>query len=157
MTRDIKYPYHYYMDPKKQDLTPELKQIYDRVMNTQVAGKTPAGLNSAPDTPISSTPPTNTQSQSAATPLVNPTISQPGTTQESVSQPFLSSVPPRPIADTKPFVFTGKKIETSSTLPEGNQVQANGSKKMSGKIIAVSVGALIILWSVFWAKFFGLF
>lgn len=111
MTRDIKYPYHYYMDPKKQDLTPELKQIYDRVMNTQVAGKTPAGLNSAPDTPISSTPPTNTQSQSAATPLVNPTISQPGTTQESVSQPFLSSVPPRPIADTSHLFLRVKKLK----------------------------------------------
>lgn len=154
------------MDPKKQDLTPELKQIYDRVMNTQVANKTPAGLNSTPATPISNSPPTtqvpstnttNTQWQSAATPLVNPTISQPATTPESVSQPFLSSVPPRPITETKPFVFTGKKIETSNASPEGNQVQANGSKKMSGKIIAASVGVLIILWSVFWAKFFGLF
>ena len=133
------------MDPKKQALTPELKQIYDRVMNTQVAGKTPAGPSPTPTTNIPNTPPPEASGQPNTAPLSNPAAAQTGVVPEPAAQPFLSSVPPRPVADTKQFVFTGKKIETPNASMGGAQVQVNGSKKLSGKIIAVLVGVLIIL------------
>lgn len=161
------------MDPKKQDLTPELKQIYERVMNTQV--KKPEGVTQGVGQP---TPPAAGQTPSVGTlsggaglsgastpapppppPLSNvapnPTPPQ-GSTQPN--EGFLSSVPPRPVTESKSFVFTGNKITTPQSSPiAGAQTGLAGGKKISGKIIALLVVVLFVVWAVFWTKFFGLF
>ena len=147
MTRDSKYLYHDYMDQKKQALTPELKEIYDRVMNTQVA---------APPQPQPVTPPTvmgATQPPQSPQPVISPTTTQVPPIQ---NEGFLSSVPPRPLTDTKSFVFTGNKV-TTTDKQSTTQAPLAASKKMSNKIIAIIVGAIIIMWAVLWAMIFGLF
>lgn len=116
------------MDPKKQELTPELKQIYDRVMNTQVKP------SPAPQQAPTATPPPP-QAQQAPN----------QTSQES----FLSSVPPRPVTAAQSFAFSGKTAES--------QEAESGKKMDAGKIIAAGVVILVIVWAVFWAKFFELF
>jgi hypothetical protein len=104
------------MDPKKQDLNPELKEIYNRVMNTQI--KPPA----------------------------NPPV------QQAASQgPIQSLAPSAPTIDNKPLVFTGNKLTSISTGPH------SGAKlKLAGPIIGILAVILIIVWGLFWAKFFGL-
>lgn len=161
------------MDPKKQALTPELKQIYDRVMSTQVSGQQ-AAATTTPSTPqqtattppvVPSTPePTTTLGDLAsvttppvATPVV-PVSSAPVTPPPApVDNTFLSSTPPRPLADTKPFVFSGK-VEKPKEEAHNDTVHAQPAtgKKMSSKIIVMLVGVLVVVWGLFWAKFFGL-
>lgn len=124
------------MDPKKQDLNPELKQIYDRVMNTQVPNKpvNPPAPQAAAPTPVEQTPPVPAQ----------PAMPQPQPT-------------PQPISGAKSFVFTGNKIIT----PQGanqNATQTTSTKKgIPGSLIAVLIVILVIAWGALWAKIFGLF
>ena|SRR3990172_8370433 len=136
------------MDPKKQELNPELKEIYDRVMNTQV--KSEAQPQSAPSQP----PPQAPQAPAAPPGTVwNPA---PPPSAEAKQDPFFSPPPQRSITDTKPFVFTGNKVTTPQE-PNASQSQTHTNKKISAPIIAVLVVVLIVVWALFWAKFFGLF
>lgn len=130
------------MDPKKQELNPELKEIYERVMNTQV--KTPA--SSPPVTP----PPA--QNPSAPTAVSPPA----GGSELGSFAPAGAGAQSAPNVETKPFVFTGSKITTpQDPLTSQSQTAAPG-KKISGPIIIGSVVILVILWGLFWAKIFGL-
>ncbi|OGH18619.1 MAG: hypothetical protein A2868_02545 [Candidatus Levybacteria bacterium RIFCSPHIGHO2_01_FULL_40_15b] len=147
------------MDPKKQELNPELKEIYDRVMNTQA--KSEAQSQSAPPQPLQTTSVPTPVKQAA--PFANaenaPTAvsappaggAPPGTVWNPAPQPgsFAS-------AQSAPFVFTGNKVTTPQT-PHATQSQTNlaSSKKISGPIIVVLVVILIVMWALFWAKFFG--
>ncbi len=147
------------MDPKKQqNLTPELKQIYERVMNTQVKKDTPqASATPQPATTTTTPPPA-----SPTTPPENTAPATPQTPQAPAqNEAFLSSVPPRPITDSsKPFVFTGKapKPEEHAQQPSGSPTATpTKSKKISTPIIVVLVVVLVIVWGVFWAKLLGLF
>lgn len=147
------------MDPKKQELNPELKEIYDRVMNTQA--KSEAQPQSAPSQPPPATPqapaaPPGTVRNPAPPPPVGQNILR-GATAEANQDPFFSPPPQRSITDTKPFVFTGNKV-TTPQAPYATQSQMNltSSKRVSGPIIAVLVVVLIVVWTLFWAKFFGL-
>lgn len=146
------------MDPKKQqNLTPELKQIYERVMNTQVKKDEPQAP--APQSTSSTTPPPAAPTIPVATSSTptTPTVPQAPAQNEA----FLSSVPPRPITDSsKPFVFTGKapKPEEHAQQPSGSpSATPTKSKKISTPIIAVLVIVLVVVWGVFWAKLLGLF
>lgn len=134
------------MDPKNTDLTPELKQVYDRVMNTQI--KTPESLSATPPSsqPSAPAPLPSAPSQTPSTTPSNPTTGQ---------DPFLSSLPPRPIADTKPFVFTGNKVTTHEEN-QSSRVKSSSSNKISVKIIGLVVVVLIVVWALFWTKLFGL-
>lgn len=148
------------MDQKKQNLTPELKEIYDRVMNTQVQNTPGAPMNgadAAKTPPIPENHPQNTMaapSMPQATPNPTPVPPPPPT-----SAPAPSSAPnpaaPNPIGKSSNFVFTGNKM----TTPAGTTtVQVNtGGKKISGMVIVGLVVVLLAVWAVFWAKIFGLF
>ncbi|KKQ96068.1 MAG: hypothetical protein A3C27_01450 [Candidatus Levybacteria bacterium RIFCSPHIGHO2_02_FULL_39_36] len=151
------------MDPKK-NLTPELKQIYDRVMNTQV--KKPENPTETPSGPITNPVPSPIEANVTPSPLPsqepiqqpspNPAAPSPINTAPT-NEAFLSSVPPRPLTDTKPFVFTGNKISSPQVKTEtGNQAHVSQNKKLSGKIVAMFVVVLIVIWTLIWAKFFGL-
>ena len=126
------------MDPKKQDLNPELKQIYDRVMNTQ-----------APNAPVTPLP-----SREAGSSFAGQVPFQPAPAQ-AIPQPAQPAAP-QPISEPKAFVFTGNKIMT----PQGETHTSNvitSKKGLSGSIIAVLVVILVIAWGALWAKIFGLF
>ena len=154
------------MDPKKQqNLTPELKQIYDRVMNTQVAK--PQGASQIPSQPQTAAPQTSIPPQDASPaspppPASAPTPSAPQTQAPAVpASPasFLSSMPARPITDTaKSFTFSGKVDEkTDEKTPHAPaQEQKASGKKISGKMIGFLAVGLVVIWSLFWVKFFGL-
>lgn len=134
------------MDQKKQDLNPELKQIYERVMNTQV---------SKPETPIagSATPPPPA-TPDAASAQTAPPPPQPNPT----GAPFISNAAPKPITENKTFVFTGNKIVTPQNQPHAPANTATPAKKgVTGPIIGVLVVILVVVWGVFWAKIFALF
>ena len=176
LTTKINNTYDYTMDPKKQDLNPELKQVYDRVMNTKVAaqGNAPSE-QTAPGTPPPPSVAPNPQNPLGAAPgSTSPQTSQENTPQSppgaspmqgSAQAPvqgtpqnqFLSSAPPRPVAGgTGSFVFTGNKVIT----PQGGaQAQKTGGGKglFSSKIILLLVLILIAVWGVLWAKIFALF
>lgn len=199
------------MDPKQKNLSPELKAIYDRVMNTKITSRpqevTPAipgeqtqkPAQEQPITPpqptvntpilrteVIETPPAPTPQHPTAEPVtmqakpvmpqeapLAPTKSsvdlspiEPEATAPDSSQGFLSSLPPRPLnsLSQEPFVFTAgksdqpkndkEKIE-SSTQPAEKTPSSGG--KISSKII---IGLLVVflgVYSLFWAKMFGLF
>ncbi|KKR26496.1 MAG: hypothetical protein UT57_C0032G0009 [Microgenomates group bacterium GW2011_GWC1_39_7] len=136
------------MDPKK-NLTPELKQIYDRVMNTQV--KKPENPTETPSGPITNPVPSPIEANVTPSPLPS---------QEPIQQPSPNPAAPSPIntaPTTKPFVFTGNKISSPQVKTEtGNQAHVSQNKKLSGKIVAMFVVVLIVIWTLIWAKFFGL-
>ncbi len=151
------------MDPKKQDLTPELKEIYDRVMNVQV----PAGdKNAAPTAGVTAAPtpsdhPVVAPTIQAQTPHETEPTPQPAASNLSEpagakSDPFLPSAQPRPLTDDKSFVFTGNKI----TTPQGSTETHTGAhpqKKISTPIIAAGVIVGVVIWALVWAKIFGIF
>ncbi len=158
------------MDPKKQNLTPELKQIYDRVMNTQAnpqttpnAAQTPGQAptttpgSTAPTSPLGTTPPSTPIMPAPNAPVSGIPTSTPNSTPGTMApnQPFLSSVPPRPVTDdTKPFVFNGK-APAGANQTKGESKLA-GLKKIPMPVIAAGAVVLIIVYGVICAKLFGL-
>ncbi|HVZ11733.1 MAG TPA: hypothetical protein VG965_01765 [Patescibacteria group bacterium] len=167
------------MDPKNKALTPELKQIYDRVMNTQVnpnQGANPP-TQSAPSTPVAppaqgaqgtpnmqptapnaqtptmpSTPPpaaTPPQMGSIGTPPPAP-VTNPPTQPTSV----LSSAQPRQVPNSGSFVFNGNKVIT----PQGGKSAAGAQKGSIPKAVIIALVVIVIAaWGGLWAKIFGLF
>lgn len=148
------------MDPKKQDLNPELKEIYDRVMNTQVKPNAPTATTPPPQTPTSAATPI-ASAPSAVPPIGSPVMPPAGspTTPQPNQGPTQAGIP-QPGVESKPFVFTGNKVTTpqATTSPQLNQAQIHTSsgKKLSTPVIAVLVVILIVVWALFWAKIFGL-
>ena len=136
------------MDPKKQDLNPELKQIYDRVMNTQVAK--PSGAE-----PLRGGAPTASPQPQTPT-IPQPTVAQPVTAPPPQTPPPPQAAP-QPISEPKDFVFTGNKIISPQGEIHADTHAADSKKGLSGSIIAVLVVILVIAWGAFWAKIFGLF
>lgn len=162
------------MDPKKQDLTPEMKQIYDRVMNTQVnKPQTPPSVSQTqPASPLSelntsqlSTPPipesqsTTAPQEAIQTPPVSPATptAQAAPDSSSESEAFLSSVPPRPVTDNQSFAFSNNKVTTGTSSAPAPQVSNTSQKKFSTPVIAFGMIVLVVVWAVVWAKIFGLF
>ncbi len=160
----------------KQNLTPELKEIYDRVMNTaakpitpQPAASTPSALKpseAAVSPPAVSRPEAVPHAAPAATPepVVDNPPSQDATTQAGgaavgESNEFLSSVSPRPLQDigVKAFSFSGKKV-TATTADEATPAATPAAKKggISKPILITLIGVFIVIWSVTWAIFLGL-
>lgn len=144
------------MDPKKQqNLTPELKQIYERVMNTPVASQPTAQTPSQP----AQTPPVTTQPDavkpnvSAQTPPPSPINQAPQT-----PNPAPPSTPP---INPRPLTGGGNQFTFSSKTQEGQEVSKTnispkGKKGISAPIIGVLIVTLIAVWSLFWMKFFNL-
>ena len=165
------------MDPKnkQQNLTPELKQIYERVMNTTVSPNPKPPTPSAPVTPsqiptpmmtgpteATPTPVPPGPDQSAANPAAQaPTAPPPAQQVPSPAQPQnYESVPPRPLtnAGAQPFVFSAKAPTAAQTgnTPQTFASAAKPKKKMSNAVIGALVLVLIVVWSLFWVKFFKL-
>src|SRR3989344_5834990 len=113
------------MDPKKQDLNPELKEIYNRVMNTQVKQPT----------------------QETQTPSVGQPPSPPTPTPQPVGQPQAPAPPPMgPPIESKPFVFTGNKVTTQDPLGFQSQLHTSSTLKIPKPVTAASIVLLIIGW-----------
>lgn len=133
------------MDGKKQtNLTPELKEIYDRVMNTSAGSKTPTAPSSLPTTPPAANNPL------PPTPAPSPSISIP--TAPETADEALTSSPPRPVSamdGTKPFSFSG----TAHTTEE-----ANGTAKKKGLSLSILIllGIVFVsVWTFFCLVIFG--
>ncbi len=148
---------------KKQNLTPELKQIYDRVMNTQVQAKAATPAPTTPSAPAVGQMPVNGM-QTATPPIATSTNAAPNPmpTQPKSAMKF---TPPAggatssPIAgQDKSFVFTGNKMTTPQAGGSTIKVQTGaGGKRMPSVAIAGLVVVLLVVWGVFWAKLLGLF
>lgn len=154
------------MDPKKQDLSPELKEVYDRVMNTTAKPTQtppPAG-GPNPSTPTPAAPaatvqvetqtsaPANEPNQSSAPTMVTTTVQTPATSP--TSQPAAAGNMPAgtaPAAAPTAFVFNGNKMTSDG------KTTAAGKKKTPGFLIPLGVVILVIAWAAIWAKFFGIF
>ncbi len=156
------------MDGKKQtNLTPELKEIYDRVMNTSAAPK-PAASPQSPSSPLASpTPPPTPASPTTPPPTSEPTMAplgaSPTTSPPGIGMPntntaeeALTSSPPRPVSQvdgTKPFSFSG----TASSTPATKDTSAKSLKKpvISMPILIVLGIAFVAVWAVFWLVILG--
>ena len=155
----------------KQNLTPELKQAYDRIMNTPAPATTTPVAQPNTTTPQAPTPqppiPTPGPSVTPPTTTAPSTISTPATTPqpEPAQSPFLSSVPPRQVTSTGSFSFSDKKGQAptapttthqAGVVPGGASTAAT-NKKLSGPIVAILIAVLVVVWTLFWAKFFNIF
>ncbi len=167
------------MDAKKTNLTPELKEIYDRVMNTK---GTPVGGNGALPTtppPVATSLQTQmpqtadaTQMPSLGTPPAMPAapvMAQPAQAAQMPAAPnfgaqplgtnaeqALSSTPARPISEGNTFAFNGGSVKPA---PGPSTQTAEGAKKkakISLPILIVLGVVFIVVWGVFWAIVLGL-
>lgn len=161
------------MDPKKQQsLTPELKQIYERVMNTQVSPNTPpaAPVQTATPTPSPVTPPVSapvTPSQPMPSQPVPEIPTAPPVTQPIANNPAPNSTPAQNLggiaqkplsANPQPFTFSNKAPSPTQAANPNQPFSATTKpkKKMSGMIIGALVVVLVAVWTLFWIKFFNL-
>lgn len=165
------------MDTKKTNLTPELKEIYDRVMNTSAGTPqsiTPKAtseplLPTAPPAPTQPAVSTNLPQQPtitsvaplAGTPLgqqAAPVMPPPTPAPEMPSMPVtaeeaLTNTPARPLTGGNTFSYNGSPSPTIMNAPQAKA--AKGKFKMSLPIL-IAVGVVfIVVWGVFWAIILG--
>lgn len=141
-----------------QDLSPDLKQIYDRVMNASAQGSTTPQPPSTPTTVATpqaesvkpSTPqtPNNSQPTMPSVPPASPTPPTPTAPQE----PFLTSAAPRPLQGSvgvKSFSINKDDKE------KNNAVKPGGEKKGLSKNLIIVLGIIFFgFWTFFWVVFF---
>ena len=167
------------MDTKKTNLTPELKEIYDRVMNTS-SGKTAASAGTTPPLPTSAvvppvapptmpTPPTPSPLSAPGTMPTTPTLEMPATPNlggsmmppiGSPAEDALSSAPARPISEGNTFSFSGtaQAPAPASLVPGATPANTPGTKKkakISLPVLIVLGLVFLIVWGLFWAIIFG--
>jgi hypothetical protein len=144
------------MDPKKSNLTPELKEIYDRVMNTTATPKTPPKAPVAPQVSKADTAPSMNSLNPA--PSVNTASLNPS--PPTPAEDALTNTPARPLSSQNTFSFSGK----AEPMPEAPSVSLDEtvSKKKKSQMklslpILITLGiAFIIVWGLFWAVMFGI-
>lgn len=165
------------MDSKKANLTPELKEIYDRVMNTTSTPKAPAqpSQQAAPTPQNPPSPPIQPQGMpSLSEPIAPPPL--PGPQQPPPVQPqfhgpqnsesltetsnpaeeALSSTPARPISNDGVFSFSGGSVKNSPTTQSGLSAQGNKKTLISKPILIILGLIFVVIWGIFWAIIFGL-
>ena len=151
------------MDNKKTNLTPELKEIYDRVMNTSAPQK-PAPVPPQPNLSATTPPPIQIGIPNPLnTPPVNvPTMSTmpppPDTSLNGMTpaENALSSAPARPVSeiDNKAFSFSGT-APTPPPVPQTDKPVGKKESKMSLPVLIVIGIVFLVVWGVFWAIIFG--
>lgn len=167
------------MDTKKTNLTPELKEIYDRVMNTS-SGKTAASAGTTPPLPTSAvvppvaqpaipTPPTPSPLLAPGTMPATLTLEMPATPNlggsmmppiGSPAEDALSSTPARPVSEGNTFSFSGtaQAPAPASIVPGATPANNPGTKKkakISLPVLIVLGLVFLIVWGLFWAIIFG--
>lgn len=164
------------MDPKNQNLKPELKEIYDKIMSTPVnPGTPPSGqatstMTMPPPTPeppsIPTTPPPAPSMQSVGDPVsimsstpatppppppIMPSFDAPSPTSEasnpSVNPPEMSAPIGAPQGNLDSKGFVFSGGQTSSFTPSGSET-AITPKKGLGKISGKLLTLLIIVFIV---------
>lgn len=136
------------MDGNK-NLNPQLKEIYDRVMNTNIAPT----ANSAPQAPAPTpTTPAPTQNQPSPTPNVNQSAPPPPTNEGFVFssknklQEVHSDVTPQTNVNGQPIPPQAEAHTTSTTVSHKGF--------LNGKIVVLLV-IFIFVWTFFWLIFLG--
>ena len=127
------------MDSKKTNLTPELKEIYDRVMNTSAAPKAPAAPPPLPTTPAPlvgaptlTPPPTINPINAATSPQAPPMPQMPAapTIGAPIDSPGMPPPPQMPTMPTDLGMPSPAEQALSNTparpLSEGNTFSFNG-------------------------------
>jgi cobalamin biosynthesis Mg chelatase CobN len=134
------------MDNKK-DLKPELKEIYERVMNTK---------------------PTARQTTPTETPKSEVKETQPlPESPELKPEPFLASSAPRPVKDTGGFVFssnqqaatTKKKEEDNESKHVTKESQKTPTTAKKSNLLPIVIGLLVVftvVYTIFWAFYLGI-
>ncbi len=131
------------MDSKKT-LKPELKEIYERVMNTKAA---PRQQSNTPQ----------------AAPKTEPTAHAP---QAKTEEPYLASSAPRPVTqDTGTFVFSSNSKNKGNASKEEEKSKSSSNHSTSKKqeensnlfpILGVIAVVFLIIYAVFWAIYFNI-
>jgi hypothetical protein len=145
-----------------QKLAPELKEIYERVMQTPVKPQAQAAQGPQPIQPTPTTPPMpeakkelheNQQKQEEQFISSSLQKEEKEQTPQNLSSVF-ASIPPRPqISQSKTFFFRAGSKPTSPQKEEGAAVPA---KKEGGKNILLTIFLILflILYTLFWLAFF---
>lgn len=172
------------MDSKKTNLTPELKEIYDRVMNTKGAAVAPASTTPPPTaiptpqpvtaipTPQAGMPPIGQPSATPPMPSLGG-INQPPPPAQPLAPPpgmpaapempslgtnaeqALTSTPARPISEGNTFSFNGGDIKPTAS-PSAPADATKKKPKISLPLLIVLGVVFIVVWGVFWAIVLGL-
>jgi cobalamin biosynthesis Mg chelatase CobN len=142
------------MDSKK-NLKPELKEIYERVMNTKPTAR-----------PVQPTSPTPALQALKSTP--DP-VASPITEPEKKSEPYLASSAPRAINDTTGFVYSSSQQAVSTKKKEEDKqpkVVAKTTEKSTtttttkkSNLLPIVIGLLVaftIVYTIFWAFYLGI-
>lgn len=143
------------MDKKQTNLSPELKEIYDRVMNTSATPKPNVTPTPPTQTPPQADKPSHPENQPAhaAAPSEMP---KPGISMPSIpdaADQALTSSPPRPastVDGTKPFSFSGTASTSKNDAKPGEK-----KSKISLPILIILGIAFIAVWGVFWLVMLG--
>lgn len=174
------------MDSKKTNLTPELKEIYDRVMNTsgKPVTKVPpqAPVQSAPAAPpaapnpldpgLTAGPPPSPEHQPATTPQVPampaapappapsmPTMPNPENSampEPTPAEQALTNTPARPLSEGNTFAFNGTVKNPIKPATTPTEVTTKKKAKISLPVIIVLGVVFIVAWGIFWAIALGL-
>ena len=149
------------MDNKKTNLTPELKEIYDRVMNTtapQKAAPVPPqpNLSAATPPPVQTGIPNPLNTPPAAAPVMPSMPALPKLNEPTPAENALSSTPARPVSeiDNKAFSFSGT-APTPPAVPQTDKPVGKKGSKMSLPVLIVIGIVFLVVWGVFWAIIFG--
>lgn len=137
-----------------QDLSPDLKQIYDRVMNTPAKGAPtpPPPTQPAAPPPNSTTPPPFT-AVASPNPNAQKPPTPPTTTSEPEDQPFLTSAPPRPLQGSIGVKSFSLGKENKESKPTANATSTD--KKGISKTLIIILGVIFFAaWIFFWVVFF---
>lgn len=155
------------MDPNAANLDPKLKEMYNRVMNTPVAPPPTGGMPPppAPD-PMQQPTPTSPTSPNSSDPTAG---QQNPTPQMPVPSDPVAPPPPQPQEPTPPTSIPETPATTQmhaaipmTTAPKPiSAAIVGGSAKKKGMSIfpvILALGGIIFLvvYSVFWIKFFNL-
>jgi hypothetical protein len=158
--------YHVSMD-KKQSLTPELKQIYERVMNTPLPAQSPPA--STVPTPAKVSSPVVPVSQPVSEPahVVTPpsAVPQPSmaATHTVVASPGITVHPAAPsvgASSTKTFVFTGSAASSTPAHTPAAAHQTGVAKKggfLNPKIMIFAGIAFFLIYAAVWLKVLNYF
>lgn len=160
------------MDSKKT-LKPELKEIYERVMNTKTATRaTPQAQSHKPT--VQPTPTSTPEKQlKSSTPVASASDSEKHTTstQAATPEPYLPSSAPRAVPkrnDTYIFSSRGnnntekqteKKADSAPTNTSEKSKYEDETKKNGNSLLPVLIGVItlfLIIYTVFWAFYFNI-
>lgn len=128
------------MDKQQQNLDPKLKEIYERVMGTNVASAPPPQTQAVPQAPAPITAPV---AQAAPLPTTTPT-------------PVVSPPPAQPAAPAPAANQTHVQQKTAKGTTTFVAQQGSSSKTVLPILYLIGGIIFLLVYTIFWMRVFGI-